>query len=73
MKLRSVAGLEVIKKLSKAGFISVRQRGSHVRLEKKLENKTIKITVPLHKQLKRGTLNRIIKDAGLTVEEFIKL
>jgi len=35
--------------------------------------KTIKITVPLHSELKKGTLNRIVKDAGLTHEEFDKL
>ncbi|RLG59246.1 MAG: hypothetical protein DRN95_02540 [Candidatus Hydrothermarchaeota archaeon] len=34
----------------------------------------IKITVPVHsKALKKGTVRRIIKDAGLTVEEFLKL
>ena len=32
--------------------------------------KSIKITVPVHAELKKGTLNRIIKDAGLTLEEF---
>jgi len=35
--------------------------------------KTIKITVPLHEEMKKGTLNRIIKDAGLTPEEFQEL
>jgi len=44
-----------------------------VRLEKYNGNKTVKITVPLHSELKKGTLSRIIKDAGLTLEEFEKL
>jgi len=44
-----------------------------VRLEKYNGEKTIKITVPLHFEMKKGTLNRIIKDAGLTKEEFDKL
>jgi len=70
MSLPVISGIDVIKRLKKAGFIATRQKGSHVRLEKSLENKTIKLTVPLHKELKKGTLNRIIKDAGLTVEEF---
>ena len=65
-----VSGREAIKALCGAGFKVVRQRGSHVRLEKRTEAKVIKLTVPLHKTLKKGTLRRIIKDAGLTVQEF---
>ena len=73
MKLPLASGIEVIKRLKKAGFIATRQKGSHVRLEKYMSDKTIKLTVPLHSELKKGTLNRIIKDAGLTLEEFEKL
>ncbi|MBI2546612.1 type II toxin-antitoxin system HicA family toxin [Candidatus Woesearchaeota archaeon] len=54
-------------------FIATRQKGSHVRLEKTTTDKLIKITVPLHSEMKKGTLNRIIKDAGLTLEEFEQL
>ncbi|MBS3103174.1 type II toxin-antitoxin system HicA family toxin [Candidatus Woesearchaeota archaeon] len=70
MKLPIISGLEVIKRLKKAGFIATRQKGSHVRLEKFTIEKTIKITVPLHSEMKKGTLTRIIKEAGLTLEEF---
>ena len=73
MKLPFISGIEVIKRLKRAGFIATRQRGSHVRLEKYTSEKTIKLTVPLHAELKKGTLSRIIKDAGLTLEEFEKL
>lgn len=73
MKLSVISGLDVIKRLKKAGFIAVRQKGSHIRLEKFDGEKTIKITVPLHPEIKKGTLNRIIKDAGLTSEEFGEL
>jgi len=73
MKLPIISGLEVIKRLKKAGFIATRQKGSHVRLEKFTIEKTIKITVPLHSEMKKGTLLRIIKDAKLTAEEFEKL
>lgn len=73
MKLPIISGLELIKRLKRAGFIATRQKGSHVRLEKFDGEKTIKITVPLHSEMKKGTLNRIIKDAGLTHEEFDKL
>ncbi len=70
MNLPLISGVEVIKRLKKSGFIATRQKGSHVRLEKYNGNKTVKLTVPLHSELKKGTLNRIIKDAGLTLEEF---
>ena len=71
--LPAASGRDVIKALSRAGFKPIRQRGSHVRLEKTKDDETFKITVPLHKTLKKGTLKRIIMDAGLTVEEFNQL
>ncbi|AKG91616.1 putative periplasmic or secreted lipoprotein [Geoglobus ahangari] len=73
MKLPVVSGEDVIKALHKAGFKVVRQKGSHVRMEKRTEEGTIKVTVPLHRSLKKGTLRIILKQAGLSVEEFIKL
>lgn len=73
MKLPIISGIEVIKRLKKAGFIATRQKGSHVRLEKYSEGEVIKLTVPLHSEMKKGTLNRIIKDAGLTLEQFESL
>ncbi len=69
LKLPIVSGEDVIKALHKAGFRVVRQKGSHVRMEKKTEKGTIKVTIPLHPTLKKGTL----KQAELSVEEFIKL
>ena len=68
-----IFGRKVIKALGRAGFRVVRQRGSHVRLEKRTEDRMIKLTVPPHKSLKRGTLRRIIKDARLTIPEFNRL
>ena len=73
MKLPIISGIEVIKRLKRAGFIPVRQRGSHVRLEKNTLDKIIKITVPLHSEMKKGTLLNIIKEAGLNLEEFENL
>lgn len=67
MKLPQISGLELIKILHKEGFIVVRQKGSHVRLEKRTKDKLIKLTVPLHDKLKKGTLARIIKDAEIDI------
>ncbi|MFH1669789.1 MAG: type II toxin-antitoxin system HicA family toxin [Candidatus Woesearchaeota archaeon] len=72
MKLPQISGIELIKRLKRAGFVATRQKGSHVRLEKSGET-DIKITIPLHNPLKKGTLSRIIKDAGLTPEDFERL
>ena len=58
MKLPIISGIDVIKRLKMAGFIAVRQKGSHVRLGKFDGEKTIKITVPLHPELKKGTLTK---------------
>lgn len=73
MKLPVISGIEVIKRLKKTGFIATRQKGSQVRLEKYDAGKTIKLTVPLHDEIKKGTLSRIVKDACLSLEEFEKL
>jgi len=70
MKLPQISGKEVIKILCRKGFVVVRQKGSHVRLEQNSEKGTIKITVPLHHLLKRGTLHQIIKDSGISEEDF---
>ena len=73
MKLPLISGKELIKRLKKLGFIATRQSGSHIRLERFDGEKLVKLTVPLHKEMKKGTLSRIIKDAGLTLEDFLKL
>lgn len=72
MKLPQISGIEVVKRLKKLGFVVTRQKGSHVRLEKTGE-KVIKLTVPLNNPIKKGTLNRILKDAEITLEEFENL
>tara|TARA_Y100000310_G_scaffold337552_1_gene424889 strand:- start:227 stop:445 length:219 start_codon:yes stop_codon:yes gene_type:complete len=69
MKLPQISGIELIKKLRKFGFVVIRQKGSHIRLEKNTKEKTIKITVPNHKLLKKGTLHNILKASELNEEE----
>ena len=61
----------VVRALQRAGWVVVRQRGSHIRLQKNLSSETLKLTVPAHRPIKRSTLSHIIKQARLTVEEFI--
>jgi len=72
-KMPVVSGKELIKVLRRYGFWVERQKGSHVRLIFKSLDKTIKLTIPLHDPLKKGTLSRILKDAGISVEELLSL
>ncbi|MFQ6074679.1 MAG: type II toxin-antitoxin system HicA family toxin [Candidatus Bathyarchaeia archaeon] len=65
--------MDVIKALGRAGFKVTGQRGSHVKLEKVVNGEVTRITVPLHRTLKKGTLRRIVRDAGLTIKEFNQL
>jgi len=53
MKLPVISGEKAIKAFINAGFVKVRQRGSHVRLEKIEGNDIIKLTVPLHNPMKK--------------------
>ncbi len=70
---KSLSGSEVVKALSKAGFVFKRQKGSHVILVKELGGMRFGCVVPLHKELKAGTLHGILKQAKLSEEEFLKL
>jgi predicted RNA binding protein YcfA (HicA-like mRNA interferase family) len=60
-----------VKALQKAGFSFKRQHGSHMILRR--ENPFSQVVVPDHKELDRGTLRAIIRQADLTIESFIKL
>jgi len=70
LKLPRVSGEQVIKALVKAGWSVERQKGSHVVLFK--EGTGI-VVVPLHRELDRGTLKAIIRQSGMSVEEFLEL
>lgn len=71
-KLPALKPTEIIKALEKAGFKIVRQSGSHAILWK--EDLPRPIPIPIHsKELKRDLQNRIIKEAGFTVEQFASL
>lgn len=70
-KLPRISGRECVKVLSKKRFYFRRQEGSHIILRR--DNPFAQVVVPDHKELDRGTLRAIIRQAGLTVEGFNKL
>lgn len=69
-KLPVLSGRQVCVILSGHGFEEVRQRGSHVVMQRKLVGQTLTVPVPDHKELRRGTLRAIIRQSGLAVEDF---
>lgn len=71
-KLTRLSGEETIRRLERLGFRWVRQRGSHVILKKLTPEGDIGCVVPLHKELAVGTLLGILKQAKLSVEEFLE-
>ncbi len=71
-KLPVVSGEQVIKALKRAGFYVHHQKGSHVTLRRG-EYPHDRVVVPVHRAVKKGTLRSIIRDTGLTVEDFVKL
>jgi len=64
-----VSGREVVTALGKIGYVLDRQRGSHMILRQQASPHR-RLTVPDHKEVAKGTLRAIVRQAGLTVEEF---
>ena len=69
-KLPRVTCDELIRALKRAGFEEQRQRGSHLHLRRASDGR--RVTVPVHKgrTVPPGTLRAILRDAGISVEEF---
>ena len=72
-KVPSLSYRKIIKALERDNWTVVRQKGSHIRLEKKLIDETLKITVPAHKPVKRTTLAKILKQAKIDLDDFLEL
>ncbi len=64
-----VSGAQVITTLLRAEFAEVSQRGSHVKLRKG----ELTVIVPRHKELASGTLRSVIRQSGMTVDDFLDL
>lgn len=71
-ELPVVSGQEAVKAFGKIGYGVDRQRGSHIIL-RQTDPPHRRLTIPDHKELRKGTLRALIRQAGLTVAEFNKL
>lgn len=66
-KLPVVSGGEVVRALERLGFVVARQRGSHIVMRRG----SMGCVVPNHRELKVGTLAGLLKQAGVSPEEFL--
>ena len=71
-RLRRVSGLEAVRSLERVGFVRVRQRGSHLILRRKTPEGVVGCVVPLHPELAEGTLRGILRQARVSVEDFVE-
>ncbi|MBI4619869.1 MAG: type II toxin-antitoxin system HicA family toxin [Desulfobacterales bacterium] len=70
-RLGNISGKEAVKAFQKAGWQPIGQLGSHVVMVK--PGIRVNLSIPQHKELSIGTLRALIRNAGLTVEQFLKL
>ncbi len=69
-RLRVFTGKELCRLLSQHGFQQVRQRGSHAVMQKRTEASTVTVPVPMHDEIRIGTLQSIIRQSGLARQLF---
>lgn len=72
-KVPSLPYTQIVRALQRDGWTVIRQRGSHIRLQKRIEDELLKITVPAHRPVKRSTLSRILKQARIDINRFLQL
>ena len=65
-RLGVYSGRQVCKLLARHGFAEVRRRGSHIVMQKREDGTTVTVPVPDHKEVRRGTLQAIIRQSGLS-------
>ena len=71
--LPMLRAIVIINALLKAGFVVIRQKGSHVILVRQTNEGKKALVVPNHREVDKGTLLEIIRQAGLTKEEFLNM
>jgi predicted RNA binding protein YcfA (HicA-like mRNA interferase family) len=69
-RLRTFSGSDICRILEQNQFVQVRQRGSHVIMQKRIKDSTVTVPVPNHKEIRIGTLQSIIRQSGLPREIF---
>jgi predicted RNA binding protein YcfA (HicA-like mRNA interferase family) len=70
-KLGVFSGAEIVRIMETAGFIRARQKGSHMMMQRRADGGTITVPVPLHRTVRIGTLQSIIRQSGIPREQFL--
>ena len=65
-KFPGLSGAQIVRALERLGFVVVRQSGSHIVMRRNAQG----CVVPNHKEVKVGTVNGVLRQAGVTAEEF---
>ncbi len=71
-RLPVVSGRDLVKAFSRIGYLYDHQRGSHIILRQEFPP-CRRLTIPDHKEIAKGTLRAILREAGITLEEFLEL
>ena len=69
-KQKLLSGNKIVTTLKKMGFEKARQKGSHFVMKKITPDVSIGCVVPMHKEVAKGTLSSILRQAKITTEEF---
>ena len=64
---------KLVNALQRDGWVVVRQKGSHIRLQKRTKEEVLKLTIPAHTPIKRSTLSHILKQARITADKLKSL
>ncbi|MFA6548875.1 MAG: type II toxin-antitoxin system HicA family toxin [Candidatus Margulisiibacteriota bacterium] len=72
-KVPVISGNEAIRCFEKLGYEATRQKGSHVRLHHKSDKNKKPLTIPKHKELGKGLIRKLVRDAEISVEQLIQL
>jgi predicted RNA binding protein YcfA (HicA-like mRNA interferase family) len=71
--LPAVSGRQLLRAVQRAGFVVLRQKGSHVSMEKRNAEGYWRTIVPMHREIRPGTLSDILNQTGLSKEELAEL
>jgi predicted RNA binding protein YcfA (HicA-like mRNA interferase family) len=72
-KVPTLSFTEIVRALQRDGWVVVRQRGSHIRLQKRTPTEVLKLVIPAHRPVKRSTLAHVLKQARISVDQFLEL
>jgi predicted RNA binding protein YcfA (HicA-like mRNA interferase family) len=72
-KVPEVSYHVIVRALQKEGWVVVRQRGSHIRMQRRLGEEVLKVTIPAHRPVKPSTLSHILRQTRLELERFLEL